>query len=48
MATDTLTLHGRRSSCPMKFSIEMIWRLHEKLGIPAESLIRPPAAAATG
>lgn len=28
-------------------TLKMIWRLHEKLGIPAESLIRPPAAAAT-
>lgn len=23
-------------------SLRMIWRLHKKLGIPAESLIRPP------
>jgi HTH-type transcriptional regulator / antitoxin HigA len=23
-------------------SLRMIWRLHKQLGIPAESLIRPP------
>jgi len=23
-------------------SLRMIWRLHQKLGIPAECLIRPP------
>ena len=23
-------------------SLSMIWRLHRQLGIPAESLIRPP------
>ena len=28
-------------------TLNMIWRLHEKFGIPAESLIRPPASAAT-
>ena len=26
-------------------TLAMIWNLHEKLGIPAESLIRPPIAA---
>jgi len=27
-------------------TLAMIWRLHEGLGIPAECLIKPPAAAA--
>ncbi|MDZ4254049.1 MAG: transcriptional regulator [Sulfuritalea sp.] len=27
-------------------TINMIWRLHEKFGIPAESLIRPPKLTA--
>lgn len=27
--------------CPL--TMKMAWRLHRKLGIPAESLIRPPA-----
>ena len=27
-------------------SMAMVWRLHKELGIPAESLIRPPRAAA--
>ena len=26
-------------------TLNMIWRLHEGLGIPAESLIKPPAAS---
>ena len=28
-------------------TINMIWRLHEKFGIPAESLIRPPKLTAS-
>jgi HTH-type transcriptional regulator/antitoxin HigA len=28
-------------------TLSMIWRLHEKFGIPAESLIRPPKLSAT-
>jgi HTH-type transcriptional regulator/antitoxin HigA len=28
-------------------TLAMIWRLHEGLGIPAESLIRPPSEART-
>jgi HTH-type transcriptional regulator/antitoxin HigA len=27
-------------------TLEMIWKLHEGLGIPAESLIKPPQAPA--
>lgn len=27
-------------------TLKMIWRLHEELGIPAESLIKPPRASA--
>ncbi|MES2229737.1 MAG: transcriptional regulator [Pseudomonadota bacterium] len=33
-------LAGRRP-----LTMAMVWRLHEQLGIPAESLIRPPKAA---
>lgn len=29
-------------------TLSMIWRLHEGLGIPAESLIKPPPARALG
>ena len=28
-------------------TLKMIWRLHEELGIPAESLIKPPHAKAS-
>ena len=28
-------------------TLNMIWRLHERFGIPAESLIRPPKLSAT-
>ena len=27
------------------FTLRMVWRLHKELGIPAESLIRPPEGA---
>lgn len=33
-------LAGRRP-----LTLAMVWRLHKQLGIPAESLIRPPGAA---
>jgi len=28
-------------------TLKMIWRLHQQLGIPAESLIRPPDESAS-
>ena len=28
-------------------TLKMIWKLHEELGIPAESLIKPPHAKAS-
>ena len=28
-------------------TLKMIWKLHEELGIPAESLIKPPQAKAS-
>ena len=28
-------------------TLKMIWKLHEELGIPAESLIKPPTAKAS-
>ncbi|MCB1672631.1 MAG: helix-turn-helix domain-containing protein [Pseudomonadales bacterium] len=33
-------LNGKRS-----LTLTMIWRLHSELGIPAESLIKPPASS---
>jgi HTH-type transcriptional regulator/antitoxin HigA len=28
-------------------TLKMIWKLHEELGVPAESLIEPPQAKAS-